>query len=77
MQQQALEWPKEGNARVPYRVFVDPDIYRAELERLFLGPTWQYLALANEYDIFEIGLQADNIQVARRLLLWVPVASNS
>ena len=43
-----LEWPKEGNARVPYRVFADPDIYRAELERVFLGPTWQYLALANE-----------------------------
>ena len=37
----------------------------------------EYLALANEYDIFEIGLQADNIQVARRLLLWVPVANNS
>jgi hypothetical protein len=37
----------------------------------------EYLALANEYDIFEIGLQADNIQVARRLLLWVPVTSPS
>ncbi|HEX3535336.1 MAG TPA: Rieske 2Fe-2S domain-containing protein [Stellaceae bacterium] len=44
----ALEWPKEGNARVPYRVFADPDIYRAELERVFLGPTWQYLAIADE-----------------------------
>jgi hypothetical protein len=32
----------------------------------------EYLALANEYDNFEIGLQPDNIQVARRLLLWVP-----
>jgi hypothetical protein len=37
----------------------------------------EYLALANEYDIFEIGLQPDNIQVARRLLLWVPVANNA
>src|SRR5439155_924160 len=44
----ALEWPKEGNSRVPYRVFADPDIYRAELERIFLGPSWQYLVLANE-----------------------------
>ncbi|MFL6276363.1 MAG: hypothetical protein ACJ74G_14330 [Blastocatellia bacterium] len=35
----------------------------------------EYLALANEYDIFEIGLQPQNIQVARRLLLWVPVAN--
>lgn len=32
----------------------------------------EYLTLANEYDIFEIGLQPDNIQVSRRMLLWVP-----
>ncbi|HKP13633.1 MAG TPA: hypothetical protein VJZ91_16045 [Blastocatellia bacterium] len=37
----------------------------------------EYLALANEYDIFEIGLQPDNIQVGRRLLLWVPAARHS
>ena len=37
----------------------------------------EYLALANEYDIFEIGLQPDNIQVGRRLLLWVPMAGHS
>lgn len=35
----------------------------------------EYLTLANEYDTFEIGLQPDNIQVVRRLLLWVPVAN--
>ncbi|HJQ25627.1 MAG TPA: hypothetical protein VKA60_17025 [Blastocatellia bacterium] len=34
----------------------------------------EYLALANEYDLFEIGLQPNNVQVVRRLLLWVPVA---
>lgn len=34
----------------------------------------EYLALANEYDTFEIGLQPDNIQVIRRILLWVPVS---
>ena len=34
----------------------------------------EYLALANEYDIFEIGLQPTNVQIVRRLLLWVPVA---
>jgi hypothetical protein len=33
----------------------------------------EYLTLANEYDVFEIGLQPDNIQVVRRVLLWVPV----
>lgn len=36
----------------------------------------EYLSLANEYDIFEIGLQPDNIQVIRRALLWVPVADD-
>jgi len=45
---QQVKWPAEGNARVPYRMFSDPDIYRAELSRIFLGPTWQYLALAGE-----------------------------
>jgi anthranilate 1,2-dioxygenase large subunit len=44
----ALQWPAEGNARVPYRVFCDPDIYREEMARIFLGPTWQFLALAGE-----------------------------
>ncbi|MEK6322303.1 MAG: hypothetical protein AABN33_11525 [Acidobacteriota bacterium] len=33
----------------------------------------EYLALATEYDTFEIGLQPDNIQVIRRVLVWVPV----
>jgi anthranilate 1,2-dioxygenase large subunit len=47
-QQAALTWPTEGNARVPYRVFADPDIYRAEQGRIFLGPSWQYLMLAAE-----------------------------
>lgn len=34
----------------------------------------EYLTLANEYDTFEIGLQPDNIQVSRQILLWVPVS---
>jgi hypothetical protein len=33
----------------------------------------EYRALASEYDTFEIGLQPDNIQVIRNVLLWVPV----
>jgi hypothetical protein len=36
----------------------------------------EYLALANEYDIFEIGLQPDNIQVMRHALLWIPVSQS-
>jgi phenylpropionate dioxygenase-like ring-hydroxylating dioxygenase large terminal subunit len=46
--QQEIKWPIEGSARVPYRMFCDSDIYQAELDRIFLGPTWQYLALAGE-----------------------------
>src|SRR5215471_19108158 len=46
--QQEIKWPAEGNARVPYRMFSDPEIYHAELSRIFLGPTWQYLALAGQ-----------------------------
>ena len=34
----------------------------------------EYLTLANEYDVFEIGLQPGNIQVTRRILLWVPTS---
>jgi anthranilate 1,2-dioxygenase large subunit len=48
MDQHTITWPKEGNARVPYRVFSDQDVYQAELSKLFLGPTWQFLTLANE-----------------------------
>jgi phenylpropionate dioxygenase-like ring-hydroxylating dioxygenase large terminal subunit len=48
MTPQPIEWPAEGNTRVPYRIFSDPDIYRAELASIFLGPTWQFLALVGE-----------------------------
>ena len=44
----AFEWPHQGNARVPYRVFADPEIYRIERDRIFLGANWQYLGLADE-----------------------------
>lgn len=40
-------WPN-GNSRIPYRVFSDAGIYRDELDRIFLGPSWQYLGLADE-----------------------------
>ena len=48
MDTHTITWPREGNARVPYRVFSDQGVYQAELGKLFLGPTWQFLVLANE-----------------------------
>jgi anthranilate 1,2-dioxygenase large subunit len=33
---------------VPYRAFIDPDLYALEQERLFRGPIWNFLALEAE-----------------------------
>ena len=41
-------WPVEGDSRVPYWVYTDEAIYRRELERIFEGPTWSYVALECE-----------------------------
>lgn len=43
-----LIWPEMGAARVPLRVYHDPDIYAAELEKVFYGATWNYVGLAAE-----------------------------
>ncbi len=41
-------WPGEGTSRIPYRVFWDPAVYDLEQERIFRGPTWNYVALEAE-----------------------------
>ena len=41
-------WPKEGFTRVPYWVYTDQDIFRAEQEKIFAGPNWNYVALEAE-----------------------------
>lgn len=41
-------WPVEGDSRVPYWIYTDEAIYRRELERIFEGPTWSYVALECE-----------------------------
>lgn len=40
-------WP-DGAARVPYWVYSDPEVYAAELERIWYGPHWLYCALEAE-----------------------------
>ena len=41
-------WPVEGITRVPYWVYQDQDIYLREQERIFRGPTWNFLGLEAE-----------------------------
>lgn len=43
-----LEWPEEGVSRVPYRVYADPDLYAEEQNRIFRGPVWSFLGMAQE-----------------------------
>ena len=45
---QPVAWPSNGISEVPFRVYTDPEQYRIEQERIFKGPTWNYLCLASE-----------------------------
>ena len=38
-------WPENSVARVPYWVYQDEANYKRELERLFEGPTWNFVCL--------------------------------
>jgi anthranilate 1,2-dioxygenase large subunit len=41
-------WPRLDYSRIPYWLYHDPEIYRAEQDRIFKGPTWSYVALEVE-----------------------------
>jgi len=41
-------WPDPGLTRVPYTLYSEPDVYTRERERLFMGRSWNYLALECE-----------------------------
>src|SRR5260221_5870427 len=43
-----VSWPSNGISEVPFRVYTDQDQYHREQERLFKGPTWNYLCLTVE-----------------------------
>ncbi len=44
----ARQWPAEGLTRVPYWVYSDRALADAEQERIFAGPTWNFLCLEAE-----------------------------
>jgi anthranilate 1,2-dioxygenase large subunit/terephthalate 1,2-dioxygenase oxygenase component alpha subunit len=41
-------WPDAGLTRVPFAIYSDRAIYERERARLFMGATWNYLALEGE-----------------------------
>ena len=43
-----VAWPSAGLSEVPYEIFSSPEQYALENERLFKGPTWNYLCLSAE-----------------------------
>ena len=44
----AMTWPSNALSEVPFRVYTDPAQYALEQDRVFQGPTWNYLCLAAE-----------------------------
>ena len=56
-----LAWPRADFSRIPFKAYVDPDVYALERERIFRGPVWSYLALEvelpapNDFKVVEVG----------------------
>lgn len=48
MNAEARKWPEDAAGKVPYWVYSDPDVYRAELEKIWYGPHWLYVGLECE-----------------------------
>lgn len=43
-----LAWPEEGLTRIPDWIYTSQEIYAREIERIFHGPSWNYVALEAE-----------------------------
>ena len=43
-----VRFPNDGLTDIPYDLYTDPALYKAELEQVFRGPTWNYVGLACE-----------------------------
>src|SRR5436190_22532770 len=43
-----VPWPSNGLTEIPFRLYTDPGQYRLEQERIFKGPTWNFLCLTSE-----------------------------
>jgi anthranilate 1,2-dioxygenase large subunit len=41
-------WPTKDYSRIPYWLFTDENMYRQELDKIFYGPTWNYVGLEAE-----------------------------
>jgi anthranilate 1,2-dioxygenase large subunit len=41
-------WPAADCSRIPFGMYLNPEVYEAEQERIFRGPVWNYLALEAE-----------------------------
>lgn len=54
-------WPRDDYSHVPYGVYTDPGLYGLEQERVFRGPTWNFLCLeieipnAGDYKTVQVG----------------------
>ena len=60
-------WPEEGEARIPYWVYTDQDIYQSELERIWYGEHWLYAGL--EVEIPTVGSYRTNTLGERSVII--------
>ncbi|MES2534498.1 MAG: Rieske 2Fe-2S domain-containing protein [Pseudomonadota bacterium] len=44
----AVNWERNDYSRIPFSLYHDEEIYALEMERIFRGPCWNYLALEAE-----------------------------